>query len=46
MEAERLVPVRDAQAARAALRDIQERWEAAGKVPRTDLGRVEARCER
>ncbi len=43
VEAERLVPVRDAQAARAALRDIQERWEAAGKVPRTDLGRVEAR---
>ena len=42
-EAERLVPVRDAQAARAALRDIQDRWEAAGKVPRADLGRVEAR---
>jgi hypothetical protein len=42
-EAERLVPVRDAQAARAALRDIQDRWEAAGKVPRADLGRVEGR---
>ena len=42
-EAERLVPVRDPQAARAALRDIQDRWEAAGKVPRADLGRVEAR---
>ena len=45
-EAERLVPVRDAQAARAALRDIQDRWEAAGKVPRADLGRVEARLAR
>jgi Domain of Unknown Function (DUF349) len=42
-EAERLLPVRDAQAARAALRDIQDRWDAAGKVPRADLGRVEAR---
>jgi hypothetical protein len=43
VEAEALVPVRDAQAARTALRDIQDRWEAAGKVPRTDLGRIEAR---
>jgi hypothetical protein len=42
-EAERLVPVRDPQAARAALRDLQDRWEAAGKVPRADLGRVEGR---
>jgi Domain of Unknown Function (DUF349) len=42
-EAEALLPVRDAQAARAALRDIQDRWDAAGKVPRTDLGRIEGR---
>jgi hypothetical protein len=42
-EAERLLPVRDPQAARSALRDIQDRWEAAGKVPRADLGRVEGR---
>jgi hypothetical protein len=42
-EAERLLPVRDHQAARAALRDIQDRWEAAGKVPRADMGRVEGR---
>jgi hypothetical protein len=42
-EAERLLPVRDHQAARAALRDIQDRWDAAGKVPRGDLGRVEGR---
>ena len=42
-EAERLVPVKDLPAARAALRDLQERWEAAGKVPRADLQRVEGR---
>ncbi len=42
-EAEALLPVRDPAAARAALREIQDRWEAAGKVPRADLGRVEGR---
>jgi hypothetical protein len=42
-EAERLLPVRDPQAARAALRDLQDRWDATGKVPRADLGRIEAR---
>ena len=43
VEAEALLPVGDVQAAKAALRGIQERWEAAGKVPRADLGRVEGR---
>ncbi|NNG36085.1 DUF349 domain-containing protein [Nakamurella aerolata] len=33
-EAEKIDPARDLDAARAALRSIQERWEAAGKVPR------------
>ncbi|WP_307844869.1 DUF349 domain-containing protein [Actinotalea solisilvae] len=42
-EAERLVPVRDLAAARASLREIQERWEKAGKVPRNDVQRVEGR---
>jgi hypothetical protein len=42
-EAEALLPVTDVASARAALRDIAERWEAAGKVPRGDLGRVERR---
>jgi uncharacterized protein DUF349 len=42
-EAEALLPVRDAQPARAALRDIQERWDAVGRVPRADLGRIEGR---
>ena len=42
-QAEALLPVTDLQAAKAALRDIQERWEDAGKVPRGDLQRVEGR---
>ncbi|WP_198949986.1 DUF349 domain-containing protein [Kineosporia sp. A_224] len=43
LEAEALLPVTDLQAAKNALRGIQERWEAAGKVPRADIGRVEGR---
>jgi hypothetical protein len=42
-EAEGILPVRDLRSAKAKLRDIQDRWEAAGKVPRGDLQRVEAR---
>ncbi|NIZ89822.1 DUF349 domain-containing protein [Kineosporiaceae bacterium B12] len=42
-EAEALVPVRDLGAAKKALSSIQDRWEAAGKVPRGDLQRIEAR---
>ncbi|WP_251150901.1 DUF349 domain-containing protein [Cellulosimicrobium sp. Marseille-Q4280] len=42
-EAEALVPVRDLAAAKTALRDVQERWEQAGRVPRGDLQRVEGR---
>jgi len=42
-EAEALLPVTDVLAARAALRALQDRWEAAGKVPRADQGRIEAR---
>jgi hypothetical protein len=43
IEAEALLPVDDVQAARTTLRAIQERWEAVGRVPRTDLGRIEGR---
>ncbi|WP_432487618.1 DUF349 domain-containing protein [Kineococcus sp. SYSU DK018] len=43
VEAEALLPVKDLGAAKAALRSIQDRWEAAGKVPRADLNRVEGR---
>ncbi|GAB3047023.1 DUF349 domain-containing protein [Sediminivirga luteola] len=40
-EAESLLPVKDLAAAKQRLRDIQERWEEAGKVPRADVRRVE-----
>lgn len=43
VEAEALVPVKDLEAAKTALRDVQDKWDAAGKVPRGDLQRVEAR---
>ncbi|NNH24686.1 DUF349 domain-containing protein [Pseudokineococcus marinus] len=43
VEAEAILPVRDVRAATAALRDVQERWDAAGRVPRADLGRIEKR---
>lgn len=39
--AERLLPVKDAAAARSSLRDLQARWDAAGKVPRADVSRLE-----
>jgi Domain of Unknown Function (DUF349) len=42
-EAESLVPVTDLTQAKATLRNLQDRWEAAGKVPRADIQRVEAR---
>lgn len=40
-EAEALLPVKDLEKTKAALRDIQDRWEAAGKVPRADIDRME-----
>jgi hypothetical protein len=43
VEAERLVPVTDVAAAKGALRTLQDRWESAGKVPRSDVQRIEAR---
>lgn len=43
VEAEALLPVTDLASAKAALRDIQDRWEDAGKVPRGDIQRVEGR---
>ncbi len=42
-EAEALLPVRNLGTTKAALRSLQERWEAAGKVPRGDVQRIEAR---
>ena len=45
-EAEKLLPVTDARAARAALRGIQERWEKAGPVPRDAQERLEGGLRR
>ncbi len=42
-EAEALVPVTDLAAAKAAFRDIAERWDAAGKVPRARMKELEGR---
>lgn len=42
-EAEKLVPVTDLKAARAAFRSINERWEAVGHVPRDARPKVEGR---
>src|SRR5659263_306522 len=42
-EAEALVPVRNVKAARAALRTLQDRWDAAGRVPRAEVPKVEGR---
>jgi hypothetical protein len=42
-EAEKLLPVTDLKAARAAFRAINERWESIGHVPRDARPRVEGR---
>jgi len=42
-EAEKLLPVTDLERAKTALRDIQDRWEEAGRVPRSQVRNVEGR---
>ncbi|MFD3658293.1 DUF349 domain-containing protein [Streptomyces sp. NPDC058620] len=44
-EAEKLVPVKDLKAARAAFRALNERWEAIGHVPRDARPKVEGRMQ-
>ncbi|WP_423246779.1 DUF349 domain-containing protein [Sinomonas puerhi] len=41
-EAQRILPVKDLAAAKKALQSVRERWEDAGRVPRADMGRIEA----
>ncbi|BCW71472.1 hypothetical protein NicSoilB8_25160 [Arthrobacter sp. NicSoilB8] len=41
-EANELLPIKDLTAAKKALQSIRDRWEEAGKVPRADMGRIEA----
>ena len=46
VEAEKLLPVTDLRAAKEAFRDIAERWDAAGKVPRDRMKDLEARIRK
>ncbi|KGN41224.1 DUF349 domain-containing protein [Knoellia aerolata] len=41
VEAEKILPVTDLESAKSALRVIQDKWDAAGKVPRADIERTE-----
>ncbi|WP_245544704.1 DUF349 domain-containing protein [Mobilicoccus pelagius] len=40
-EAQKILPVKDVEVAKARLRPIQEKWDAAGKVPRSAMKRIE-----
>ena len=42
-EAEKLVPVKNLDAAKAKIREIGEQWDAIGRVPRNDVSRTEGR---
>jgi hypothetical protein len=42
IEANTILPVKDLAAAKKALQSVRDRWEEAGKVPRADMGRIEA----
>jgi capsule polysaccharide export protein KpsE/RkpR len=46
VEAEALVPVTDLRAAKEAFRDIADRWDAAGKVPRDRMKELEGRIRK
>lgn len=45
-EAEALLPITDLEAAKKAFRDLGERWEAAGKVPRGRIKELEGRMRK
>lgn len=45
-EAESILPVTDLERAKTTLRSIQDRWDKAGKVPRSDLERTEKALRR
>lgn len=46
VEAEALLPVEDLDAAKKAFRDLADRWDAAGKVPRDRIKDLEGRMRR
>lgn len=45
-EAEALLPVKDLEGAKSALRVLQDKWDKAGKVPRADVERTEKAMRR
>lgn len=45
-EAERLLPIADARAARRSLRDLQDRFDRAGDLPKADRDRLDARLRK
>ncbi len=46
VQAEALLPVTDLEAAKRTFRDIAEKWDAAGKVPRDQMKDLEARIRK
>ncbi|HEY0642718.1 MAG TPA: DUF349 domain-containing protein [Nocardioides sp.] len=46
VEAEQLVPVTDLDAAKKTFRDLADRWDAAGKVPRDRMKELEGRMRK
>ncbi len=46
VEAEKLVPVTDLDTAKKAFRDLSDRWDAAGKVPRDRMQELEGRIRK
>ena len=46
VEAEKLLPVTDLDAAKRAFRDIADKWDAAGKVPRERMKDLESRIRK
>lgn len=44
--AEAILPVKNVESAKSALRDIQEKWEKAGHVPRADRDKIERRLKK
>ncbi len=45
-EAQKILPVRDLAAAKKALQSVRDRWDEAGRVPRADMGRIDAGLRR
>lgn len=43
VEAEAILPIKNLEAAKTALRSIQDRWDEIGRVPSSDLHRIDSR---